>query len=117
MGITSLDLARLRRDATLERSVLIENRCRAGEDPHDFLAELPTIDELVVQELRAEAIEERGLTAQYLLARLASRSSRENAAEHRRDADQLEREVLREIGLRHPDLTRTVWHLMGDLGS
>lgn len=110
------DLARARSDAALERAVLIENRSRAGEDPHDFLVELPTIDELVVRELLLERIEERGLTAQYLLARLAAASSQTDAGAHRANVDTLELDTLREIGLRYPDLTRTVWSMIGQIG-
>ncbi|WP_306233348.1 tryptophan synthase subunit alpha [Agrococcus beijingensis] len=46
----------LRAEAGDERSVLVEERLRAGEDPWAFMAELPTVDELVVLLLRAERI-------------------------------------------------------------
>lgn len=117
MNITARDLEQLHRDARLEREVLIEHRCRAGEDPHEFLPELPTIEELVVGELRTREIDERGLGAQFALARLAGRSSIDAALQHRTDADDLEREVLREIGLRVPSLVTTVWHMIGTVGE
>ena len=44
----SLEL--LRAEAADELSVLIEERLRAGEDPWDFMDDLPTVDELVVLE-------------------------------------------------------------------
>ncbi|WP_030147589.1 hypothetical protein [Mycetocola saprophilus] len=115
MRTTANDLIRLRRDATLERAVLIEAHARAGEDPHDFIPTLPTIDELVVTELRNSEIDDRGLTAQYILARMAGSSSRPEAALHAADADRVEREILREIGLIHPELARTVWSMLGRL--
>ncbi|RLP75238.1 hypothetical protein D9V32_10080 [Mycetocola tolaasinivorans] len=117
MQTSALDLIRLRRDATLERAVLIENRARAGEDPHEFLSELPTIDELVVTELRNAEIDDRGLTAQYILARLAAGSSRPEAQLHAADANRVEREILRQIGLHHPELARTVWSMLGRLDA
>lgn len=116
MNTTSRDLARLYSDAALERAVVIENRSRAGEDPHHFLSELPTVEELVVHELMTERIDQEGLTAQYLLARLASLSSRSGAADHRHDTDALEVRVLRDIALQHPQLTRTIWSMMGKIG-
>ena len=43
----------------------IHERLRAGEDPWDFMEDLPTVDELVVFTLRAENIaDERRLAAQ-----------------------------------------------------
>lgn len=110
------DLARLRRYARDELDVLIEHRCRAGEDPHVFLDELPTVDELVVAELKADALDERGLTAEYTLAKHAGRSDVPDAEAHRANVDKLEYDLLREIALEHPDLTTTVWRMMGTIG-
>ena len=50
----SLEL--LRAEAGDELSVLIEERLRDGEDPWDFMEDLPSVDELVVLTLRAENI-------------------------------------------------------------
>ncbi|MDF2578678.1 MAG: tryptophan synthase subunit alpha [Microbacterium sp.] len=43
----------LRAEAADELSVLVEERLRAGEDPWEFMEELPSVDELVVLMLRA----------------------------------------------------------------
>ena len=51
----SLEL--LRAEASDELAVVIAERLRAGEDPWDFMDDLPTVDELVVFTLRAENIE------------------------------------------------------------
>ena len=90
----SLEL--LRAEAADELAVVIAERLRAGEDPWDFMDDLPTIDELVVFTLRAENIEANG-------------GSRPNAARHYR--------VLRQIALDYPPLTRAVWRLLGDANT
>ena len=90
----SLEL--LRAEAADERSVLIHERLRAGEDPWDFMEDLPTVDELVVFMLRAENIADNG-------------GARPNAARHYR--------VLRQIALDYPPLTRAVWRLLGDANT
>ena len=90
----SLEL--LRAEAADELAVEIAERLRAGEDPWDFMDDLPTIDELVVFTLRAENIEANG-------------GSRPNAARHYR--------VLRQIALDYPPLTRAVWRLLGDANT
>lgn len=46
----------LRAEASDELAVLIQERLRAGEDPWDFMEDLPSIDELVVYLLRADNI-------------------------------------------------------------
>jgi len=90
----SLEL--LRAEATDELSVLITERLRAGEDPWDFMEDLPTVDELVVFTLRAEDIAANGGT-------------RPTAERHYR--------VLRQIALDYPPLTATVWQLLGDTNT
>ena len=50
----------LRAEAEDELASLKLERLRAGEDPWDFMEELPTVDELVVFTLRAEHIEADG---------------------------------------------------------
>ncbi|MET0827909.1 MAG: tryptophan synthase subunit alpha [Microbacterium sp.] len=87
----SLEL--LRAEASDELSVLVHERLRAGEDPWEFMEDLPTVDELVVFILRAENIAADG-------------GSRPTAARHYR--------VLRQIALEYPPLTKAVWRLIGD---
>lgn len=90
----SLEL--LRAEAADELSVLVDERLRAGEDPWDFMEELPTVDELVVFTLRAENIAANG-------------GSRPNGARNYR--------VLRQIALEYPPLTRAVWRLLGEANT
>ncbi|MET0736111.1 MAG: tryptophan synthase subunit alpha [Microbacterium sp.] len=90
----SLEL--LRAEAADELSVVITERLRAGEDPWEFMDDLPTVDELVVLTLRAENIAHNG-------------GSHPNAARHYR--------VLRQIALEYPPLTRAVWRLLGETGT
>ncbi|KAA9089246.1 tryptophan synthase subunit alpha [Microbacterium radiodurans] len=86
----SLEL--LRAEASDELSVLIEERLRRGEDPWEFMEELPTVDELVVLTLRAENIAAYG-------------GGRPSIARNDR--------VLRQIAFDHPPLARAVWRLLG----
>lgn len=86
----SLEL--LRAEASDELSVLIEERVRFGEDPWDFMEDLPSVDELVVLTLRAENIS-------------SDNGARPSAARNYR--------LLRQIALQHPELTRAVWRLLG----
>lgn len=90
----SLEL--LRAEAADELSVLVHERLRAGEDPWEFMEDLPSVDELVVFMLRAENIAANG-------------GSRPNATRHYR--------VLRQIALDYPPLTRAVWRLLGDANT
>jgi len=115
MGLSTRELARLRRDARDELSVLVDRRARNGEDPWEFMPELPTVDELVVSRLRDDALEREGVAAEYALARLAGHSSAEDAPHHRRNADALDYRLLREIGLAEHELLRTVWVMLGRL--
>jgi hypothetical protein len=82
----------LRAEAADELSVLVEERIRDGEDPWDFMEDLPSVDELVVLTLRAENIASDGGNKP-----TASRNYR----------------VLRQIALQYPPLTRAVWRLLG----
>src|SRR4029078_12572053 len=84
----SLEL--LRAEAGDELSVLVHERLRAGEDPWEFMEDLPTVDELVVFILRAENIAANG-------------GARPNAARHYR--------VLRQIALEYPPPTHAVWRV------
>ena len=82
----------LRAEAHEELETVIHERCLAGEDPWEFMQELPTVDELVVYLLRADAI----------------------AADDGHTPSRVrEFRVLRQIALAHPPLTRTVWRLLG----
>ena len=92
-GRTSLEL--LRAEAHQELDTVIHERCLAGEDPWEFMDELPSVDELVVYLLRADAIV---------------------ANDGQRPSPTREYRVLRQIALEHPPLTRTVWRLLGELG-
>lgn len=85
----------LRAEAHEELETVIQERCLAGEDPWDFMEELPTVDELVVFLLRADAI---------------------NANDGQKPSPTREFRVLRQIALEHPALTRTVWRMLGDHG-
>lgn len=77
----------LRAQANDERAQLIRQRCRAGEDPWDFVSDLPTIDEFVVLALVADALD--------------------SDADHR-DADS----ILRQIAVQMPELRPAVWPLL-----
>jgi hypothetical protein len=90
----SLEL--LRAEAADELSVLVDERLRGGEDPWEFMEDLPSVDELVVFMLRAENIAENG-------------GSRPNAARHYR--------VLRQIAIEYPPLTTAVWRLLGEANT
>ncbi|SJN46899.1 hypothetical protein FM104_15460 [Microbacterium esteraromaticum] len=81
----------LRAEATDERSVLVHERLRFGEDPWEFMSELPTTDELVVLLLRTDWIEVHG-------GNVRDRAWND--------------EVLRRIALEYPDLSSTVWQMM-----
>lgn len=86
----------LRAEAHDELQTVILARARGGEDPWDFMTELPTVDELVVWMLRAESIRnDAGRTPS------AARDYR----------------VLRQIALDHPALTTTVWRMLGRLSA
>jgi hypothetical protein len=82
----------LRAEASEELDTVIRERLLAGEDPWAFMDELPTVDELVVYLLRADAIA------------LNDGVQPTRVREYR---------VLRQIALEHPALTSTVGHLIG----
>lgn len=84
----------LRAEAAQERDTVVHERLLAGEDPWAFMEELPTVDELVVWLLRADAI----------------RANDGHQPSRVRDY-----RVLRQIALEHPQLTPTVWRMMGPL--
>lgn len=86
----------LRAEAHDELQTVIHARARGGEDPWDFMTELPTVDELVVWMLRAERIRDDD-------GRLPG-----PARDYR---------LLRQIALDHPPLTTTVWRMLGRLSA
>jgi hypothetical protein len=92
-GRASLEV--LRAEAHEELDTIVHERLLAGEDPWAFMEQLPTVDELVVYLLRADAID---------------------ANDGRQPSPTREYRVLRQIALEHPDLTKTVWRLLGEHG-
>jgi hypothetical protein len=107
--VDSIDiLDTLRAEARDELDAEIERRCRDGEDPWQFVHELPTVDERVVRNLRAEAITVLGLAE--------ARSHAYHPAARPGSAEKFEFGVLRAIALEHPELTRTVWSMLGRIG-
>lgn len=82
----------LRAEAADELQALQIERLRAGEDPWDFMEDLPTVDELVVFTLRAEHIEADG-------------GLRPTHARNQR--------LLRQIAAQYPELSRAVWRMLG----
>ena len=83
-------------EAADERSVLVEERLRAGEDPWDFMADLPSVDELVVLLLRSERILPPGAV--------------------RPDQD-VSDVVLRRIAADYPPLATTIWSMLSEAES
>ncbi len=111
MRVTAERIEQLRHFARIERTAVMELMGRRGEDPLKTLADLPSVDELVVRELRDEMLESRGQMAEFAMARLAATSSADDAAEHRANADRVEFELLREIAEHNPELTVAVWQV------
>jgi hypothetical protein len=85
-----LELAQLRREARVENVAGIEARCREGEDPWDFLPELPTVDQCVVIGLRTAHVEQRDPSE----PRLSNF------------------EILRSIAYDYPELRAAAWSLV-----
>ncbi|MBI5161084.1 MAG: tryptophan synthase subunit alpha [Micrococcales bacterium] len=84
----------LRAEAQDERGTIVLERLHAGEDPWAFMEEIPTVDELVVWLLRAELIRADG---------------------GRKPTADRDYRMLRQIALAYPDLTTTVWSMIGRL--
>ncbi len=93
-GRASLEV--LRAEARDELDTVVHERLRAGGDPWDFMDELPSVDELVVYLLRADAI---------------------NANDGQRPTPTREYRVLRQIALEYPEVTQTVWRMLGRHGA
>lgn len=83
----------LRAEASDELAVLVQERLLGGEDPWDFMEDLPSVDELVVYLLRADNIN-------------ANDGVRPNTARNYR--------VMRQIALDYPELTPAVWGLLDE---
>ncbi|WP_325209447.1 MULTISPECIES: tryptophan synthase subunit alpha [unclassified Salinibacterium] len=88
-GGASLEV--LRAEAHQELDTVIEERLLGGEDPWNFMEELPSVDEMVVYLLRADAI---------------------NANDGVLPSPTREYRVMRQIALEHPALTPTVWRML-----
>lgn len=75
----------LRAEAQEELQVLIMERCRLGEDPWDFMEQLPALDEVVVLTIRAEACDRAFSPAHDapLLQQIAERHPELRTAVHR----------------------------------
>lgn len=117
MHIPEDRIEQLREFARIERTAVMELRGRQGEDPLSTLAELPSVDELVVRELRDEMLEDRGQLAEFSMARLAAQGSGADADVHRANADRVEFELLSEIAEHHPELTVAAWAAAGRLSA
>ncbi len=102
---TSLEV--LRQQARDELSAVIDYRCRRGDDPWDFIPDLPSVDEQVVHTLRHDAIE------QYELGEERARAH--HPAGNRATLVRFEFQLLRQIALDHPDLSSAVWGLLDRL--
>lgn len=94
----------LRQQARDELAAIIEHRCRAGEDPWQFIPDLPSVDQQVVIALRAIAIDA------FDLAEEQSRAHHPSAG--RAVFARFEYGVLRRIALTHPELSEAVWELV-----
>jgi hypothetical protein len=103
----SLEL--LRQEARDELSAIIEYRCRLGDDPWEFIPGMPGVDEQVVNTLRADAVELRGLGEAQARAHHPTATAGARAA--------FEYDILRSIALEHPGLTEAVWTLLDRLPS
>jgi hypothetical protein len=99
---TSIEV--LRQQARDELSAIIEHRCRAGEDPWQFIPDLPSVDEQVVIALRLTAIDAFDLAEE--------QSRAHHPAAGRETFTRFEYSVLRRIALEHPELSEAVWGML-----
>jgi hypothetical protein len=95
----------LRQEARDELSAVIESLCRQGRDPWEFIPDLPSVDEHVVNTLRDDAVENDGLREE--------RARAHHPTRYRDHADAFEYRLLRDIALTYPELTGTVWAMIG----
>lgn len=104
-----ISLELLRQEAKDELDAVIDYRCRLGDDPWQFMPELPTVDEHVILTLRAETVDAHGLGEERARAyHPAAESERADAFEYR---------LLRQIALDHPQLTPAVWQMLGRINA
>ena len=103
------DLERLRQEARDELEAVIEHRCRQGDDPWDFIPNMPTVDEQVVLILCAERIYGEDLGVE--------RAKAYHPSQDPTKADDFEYKLLRAVALDHPDLTPAVWSMIGKLAA
>lgn len=82
----------LRAEASEELGTIVFERLHFGEDPWQFMEQLPSVDELVVLLLRSEIIQ---------------------ADNGRQPTAEVDYRVLRQIALAYPGLTEAVWSLIG----
>lgn len=108
-GRFPVSLEVLRQEARDELSAVIEFRCRLGDDPWDFLPDLPSVDEQVVLTLRDETIESHDLGDE--------RSRAYHPAASPTLRHDFEYRLLRRIALDHPGLTPAVWGMLGRLNA
>jgi hypothetical protein len=108
-GRHPMSLEVLRQEARDELAALIELRCRLGDDPWEFLPDLPTVDEQVVLTLRQEAIEA------HELSEARARAYHPSAAP--RERERFEYQLLRRVALARPELTPAVWSMLGRLDA
>lgn len=113
MKVSSGRIEELREFARIERNALMERGGRHGEDPLSTLSELPSVDELVVRELRDEMLAQRGQLAEFAMAQAIARGEGSEAEAHRRNVGAVEFELLREIATNNPELTVAAWALAG----
>ena len=104
---TSLEV--LRQQARDELSAVIEYRCRQGDDPWEFIPDLPSVDEQVVHTLREDAIDTYGLAEE--------RSRAHHPTASRTTMVRFEYQLLRQIALDHPDLSTAVWGMLDRLDA
>ncbi|MDO5051438.1 MAG: hypothetical protein Q4E05_00915 [Pseudoclavibacter sp.] len=110
-------IERLRRLARDEREAILHARVRAGEDPAEVVAEVPEADEFVVRMLHDDALEARGLAAEYALAKLAQYEGRPDAEHFRRSTEAIDAEILGEIAAARPELGPTVRSMLKRRGA
>lgn len=108
-GRVPISLELLRQEARDELSAVIEYRCRMGDDPWEFIPELPSVDEHVVHTLRADTIAARELGDE--------RSRAHHPASGPEKRANFEYDLLRQIALEHPELTPAVWRILGRIDA
>jgi hypothetical protein len=106
---TGRSLEVLRAEAAEEIAMLVEHRCRQGDDPWEFMPMLPTVDEQVVLTLRAESVEVDSRIEQ----RAVQGSMHPALARGTELGEEYHR--LRRIALQHPELSTAVWKLLDAL--